>query len=128
MLASLLSYYSIPHNDFLREYFRKLHVLDIGAGEHDPAYYNPEKWEHGIIEKVAASNLGVDINPGVCDYYKKMGFNFICIDATSDADLGKCFDAVFIGDVIEHVNNPVALLQFAKLSSCSRWTHPCDNP
>ena len=33
-------------------------------------------------------------------------------DATSDADLGERFDIVFLGDVIEHVDNPVALLRF----------------
>jgi SAM-dependent methyltransferase len=42
------------------------------------------------------------------------GFDVRCVDATSEADLGERFDLVFIGDVIEHVDNPSALLRFAK--------------
>lgn len=113
-LASIQAFYSSPRSDFLREYFRGMRVLDIGAGEHDPSYYNPEKWEHGIISGVAASAVGVDINPEVCEYYNRKGFRFICADATSEQDLGQRFDRIFMGDVIEHVNNPVALLQFGK--------------
>jgi SAM-dependent methyltransferase len=43
-----------------------------------------------------------------------MGFDFRHVDATSEVDLGERFDRIFIGDVIEHVNDPVALLNFAK--------------
>ena len=48
------------------------------------------------------------------EHYNAKGFDFRHVDATSDVDLGDRFDRVFIGDVIEHVNDPVALLNFAK--------------
>lgn len=36
------------------------------------------------------------------------------MDATSKKNIGRLFDVVIIGDVIEHVSNPVALLEFSK--------------
>lgn len=113
-LASLQSFFTGTRNDFLKSYVHGARVLDIGAGEHDASCYNEERWEHGIICKSAAYAMGIDLNPEVCKHYNEKGFRFTCIDATSDAYLGEQFDLVFIGDVIEHVNNPVALLQFAK--------------
>ncbi|MDE3015671.1 MAG: class I SAM-dependent methyltransferase [Pseudomonadota bacterium] len=113
-LASLPAFYPSSRADFLRDYFRKQRALDIGAGEHDAGCYNEDRWEHGIITKVASASLGVDINPEVCEHYTKQGYRFVCADATSEIDLGERFDRVFLGDVIEHVNNPVALLNFAK--------------
>jgi SAM-dependent methyltransferase len=58
--------------------------------------------------------VAVEINPELCEHYKSKGFDFRCADATSDVDLGERVDRVFIGDVIEHVNDPVALLRFAR--------------
>src|SRR3954470_20640652 len=113
-LSSLQFFYLSSRNDFLRNYFKGKRVLDIGAGEHNPSLYNEEKWEHGIISKVAQYAVGIEINPELCDHYNKKGYHFKCVDATSQTDLGERFDLVFMGDVIEHVDNPLALLQFAK--------------
>jgi SAM-dependent methyltransferase len=113
-LIGLQSFYSSSRNDFLRQYFKGARVLDIGAGEHNASCYHEERWEHGIICKVASHVLGIDINPSVCEHYNRKGFRFQCVDATSDADLGERFDRIFMGDVIEHVDNPIALARFAK--------------
>ncbi len=42
----------------------------------------------------------------------RVGFNVRSVDATGDADLQERFDVVFAGDVVEHVDNAVALLRF----------------
>jgi SAM-dependent methyltransferase len=89
-------------------------VLDIGAGEHDPVYFSEVNWEHGLICRVAKRAVAAEIDPKLCEHYRARGFDFRCVDATSSSDLGERFDRVFIGDVIEHVNDPVALLSFAK--------------
>lgn len=99
--------------DMILDFCRDQSVLDIGAGEHDPSFYSEEGWEHGRIARVAARAVAVEIDPALCQHYRAKGFDFRCLDATGDADLGERFDRVFIGDVIEHVNDPVALLKFA---------------
>jgi SAM-dependent methyltransferase len=87
-------------------------MLDIGAGEHDPAYFNVN-WEHAIYKKSALGIVAIEIEKDLCDFYNEKGFDFRCLDATSDVDMGEKFDFVYCGDVIEHVENPVALIKFA---------------
>lgn len=88
-------------------------VLDVGAAGH-AQQDNVASWEHGLIKKTARKTVAAELNKDQCDYYNARGFDFRHVDATSDVDLGDRFDCVFIGDVIEHVNDPVLLLQFAK--------------
>lgn len=113
-LRSITRVEPVTRIDMILEFCRGQDVLDIGAGEHDVAFYSEEGWEHGRIARVAKRAVAVEINPDLCRHYNEKGFDFRCADATSDADLGERFDRVFIGDVIEHVNDPAALLLFAK--------------
>ncbi|QGZ94651.1 class I SAM-dependent methyltransferase [Terricaulis silvestris] len=113
-LRSITRVERVTRMDMILDFCRGQDVLDIGAGEHDVAFYSEEGWEHGRIVRVAKKAVAVEINPELCAHYKAKGFDFRCVDATSDADLGERFDRVFIGDVIEHVNDPVALLAFTK--------------
>lgn len=87
-------------------------MLDIGAGQHSLNYFN-EKWEHAIYKKHAAKIVAIEISNELCDFYNEKGFDFRCIDATSDITLDEQFDFVYCGDVIEHVENPVKLIKFA---------------
>jgi 2-polyprenyl-3-methyl-5-hydroxy-6-metoxy-1,4-benzoquinol methylase len=98
----------------LLQMFEDKDILDIGAGEHSPELYSEATWEHGFIKKVAKTTLGLDIRPELVDHYNKKGFSFKCVDATGEDFLGTKFDVVFVGDVVEHVNNPVKLLEFSK--------------
>ncbi len=113
-LASILEFFPQKRMDFLLQYFAGVRVMDIGAGEHTPEVYREDRLEHGAICKVATHAVGIEINQKLCDHYNAKGFDFKCVDATSAIDLGERFDRVFMGDVVEHVNNPVALLEFAK--------------
>jgi SAM-dependent methyltransferase len=89
-------------------------VLDIGVVSHSARYFDEAGWRHGRIAKAAGYCVGLDILAPLVDELNARGFNVRCVDATSDADLGERFDLVFIGDVMEHVDNPSALLHFAK--------------
>ena len=89
-------------------------VLDIGVCEHSMVHINSDSWIHGKISKLAKYCLGVDIIPDLINHLNKKGYNCIVADATSNKYLGEKFDIINIGDVIEHVNDPVKLLEFAK--------------
>lgn len=88
-------------------------VLDIGVAAHAARYIDDPDWRHGKIHAVATRCLGVDILESLVRDLQTKGYDVRCVDATSEADLGERFDVVFIGDVIEHVDNPAALLRFA---------------
>ncbi len=99
--------------DFILPRVKDKRVLDIGIVEHSANYIDRPNWRHGRIAKAAKHCLGIDIlAPLLCELSQR-GFNVRCVDATSDIDLGERFETIFIGDVIEHVNNPSALLTFA---------------
>ena len=88
-------------------------LLDIGVVSHSARYFDEPGWRHGRLAKAAGYCLGIDILEPLVRELNERGFNVHCVDATSDIDLGERFDVVFIGDVMEHVDNPSALLRFA---------------
>ena len=88
-------------------------VLDIGMAAHSLRHVDNPDWRHGKIARVAARCLGIDILESLVELIRQRGFDVRLVDATSDTDMGERFDLVFIGDVIEHVDNPAALLRFA---------------
>jgi len=87
-------------------------VLDIGVVSHSARYFEQAGWRHGRIRNAAAYCVGIDILEPLVEALRQRGFDVRCVDATSDADLQERFDVVFAGDVIEHVDNAVALLRF----------------
>lgn len=89
-------------------------VLDIGIAQHTVEATERESWRHGKNVKVAQHTLGIDVNEKIIDILSKKGYNVSVVDATSEGYIGENFDVVFMGDVIEHVNSPYALLQFSK--------------
>ena len=88
-------------------------VLDIGVCEHDLHYIDKERWRHKKICEHAGYCLGIDILDDLVNELNQRGYNVRNVDATSDIDLGERFDVIFIGDVLEHVNNAVDLLKFS---------------
>lgn len=100
------------YSAFLRDFVQGHTVLDIGVVEHDLSFTRSENWKHRHIQGWSRSVLGVDILEEEVEILRGQGFNIVCADATSDRDLGERFERVVIGDVIEHVENPVNLLRF----------------
>lgn len=88
-------------------------VLDIGVVSHSARYFDLPDWRHGRIHQAAGYCVGIDILEPLVKELNERGFNVRCVDATSETDMGERFDVVFIGDVVEHVDNSVLLLKFA---------------
>ena len=98
---------------FLEEFVVDQEVLDIGIVEHTYSNTFKHNWKHQTIKKVAANVVGVDIVEDAVLSLRERGYDVRLVDATSEIDLGERFTRVVIGDVIEHVDNPVSLLRFA---------------
>jgi 2-polyprenyl-3-methyl-5-hydroxy-6-metoxy-1,4-benzoquinol methylase len=99
-------------NAFIESLVAGKSVLDIGVVQHAARYFDDPGWRHGRIARVAKRCLGVDILEPLIKELAARGYNVECVDATSERDLGERFDVAFVGDVLEHVNDPVRLLQF----------------
>ena len=110
-LTSITKILSGDKTNYISNLCTSKKVLDIGAGEHDTNYFN-ESWEHAIYKKHASSIVAIEIDEELCNFYNSKGFDFRCVDATSDFYLGEKFDLIYCGDVIEHVENSVNLLRF----------------
>lgn len=89
-------------------------VLDIGGIAHNKKQILSKEWKHRKLKKVASYIVGVDIAKTMIEWINEEGYNFKYMDATSDEYLGEKFDVIFMGDIIEHVENIAGLLRFAK--------------
>jgi len=98
---------------FIESLARGRTVLDIGVVEHSASYFDRPGWRHGHIARCAKRCLGVDIIESLVKELSARGYNVVCVDATSDQDLGERFELVFLGDILEHVDDPSRLLRFA---------------
>lgn len=103
-------------DDFAISFFcrhaRGRSVLDVGCVNHDPASYRSRFWLHKAIRSVAAECLGMDLYREGVDYLRERGYNVIADNAEHFA-LGRRFDVISAGELIEHLGNPGGFLAAA---------------
>jgi 2-polyprenyl-3-methyl-5-hydroxy-6-metoxy-1,4-benzoquinol methylase len=100
---------AVPIGDWISRYVAGKTVLDVGCVEHEASSEASEWWLHRRLVESAKSVLGIDIVEAEVEKLRKRGYNIICADATT-ASMGRTFDVVVAGEIIEHVVNPGALL------------------
>lgn len=89
-------------------------VLDVGVVEHFAEASRRDEWLHEHVRRAAGSCLGVDILEDGVRNLRERGYNVVCADIAR-APLNDIFDLIVMGDVIEHVGNPGALMGNAAL-------------
>jgi 2-polyprenyl-3-methyl-5-hydroxy-6-metoxy-1,4-benzoquinol methylase len=105
----------VPNRDaVVDEFVRGRRVLDVGIVAHVVRHADGPDWLHRRIRRQASDCLGVDIVEDGIEQLRSQGYRVRCVDATSDVDLGERFDRVVLGEIIEHVDDPVALLRFSR--------------
>lgn len=100
--------------EYLRHTVSGKTVLDIGAVEHDWEHVRSPRWKHRRLVAWAQKVVGVDILSDYAAALTAEGFDIRNVDACGPTDLGERFDVIIIGDVIEHVDDPSAMLRFAR--------------
>lgn len=105
--------------DFLIDYVKNKSVLHIGFTDHKPLIEQKienNEWLHKLLIDSASRCVGIDINVESVDYVKNdLGIEDVfSLDITKDSlpeQIEKVvFDVVILGEVLEHVDNPVHFL------------------
>lgn len=84
-------------------------VLDVGCIGQD-RNFSADNWLHNKVRSMASKADGVDILLPEIELLKKKGYSMYSVDELQKMD--NRYDVVLMADVIEHVNDPVAFLNF----------------
>jgi 2-polyprenyl-3-methyl-5-hydroxy-6-metoxy-1,4-benzoquinol methylase len=99
--------------DSLRERFDAVRPLLIGGSVLDvgcASRYGRPDWLHGLLAHEVSDLVGIDINRKTVETLQAEGFHVELADAR-DFDLGRTFDVVFAGELIEHLDDVRGFLQ-----------------
>lgn len=105
----------VPKAEFVVAHCQARDVLDVGCINHsaDVAVAMGEDWLHRRIQRVARSVTGLDILAADAEALNRRGFDVVVADA-QDFDLGRTFDVVVGGDIIEHLSDIGGFLRSAR--------------
>ncbi|MFN1835364.1 class I SAM-dependent methyltransferase [Balneola sp. MJW-20] len=105
--------------DFLESYAKDKNVLHIGFTDHIPLIkekIGKNQWLHTRLVQKAKNCYGIDIDADAVEYVKSEISidNVFCFDITKDnipTEISdKKWDVIIIGEVLEHIDNPVEFL------------------
>jgi 2-polyprenyl-3-methyl-5-hydroxy-6-metoxy-1,4-benzoquinol methylase len=93
-------------DDLIVDLCRDKTVLDLGCIDHNAqrALALGERWLHRRIKDVASDLLGVDVLPEDAQKLNQLGYRIVVEDVTR-MKLGRHFDVIVAGDLIEHLSN-----------------------
>jgi 2-polyprenyl-3-methyl-5-hydroxy-6-metoxy-1,4-benzoquinol methylase len=93
----------------VRPYLEHRTVLDIGAGT---GISRPD-WMHAMVASVASEAVGLELDKALAKKAADKGFNVVAGDAQT-MDLGRTFEVVWAGELIEHLSCAGAFLDAAR--------------
>jgi 2-polyprenyl-3-methyl-5-hydroxy-6-metoxy-1,4-benzoquinol methylase len=95
---------------FVSSFCRGKRVLDVGCVDHTASAASADTWLHRYVALAASSVLGVDLAAAEVLKLRDRGYNVITADAQV-MSLGERFETIVVGELIEHVESPGALLR-----------------
>lgn len=93
----------------VRPYLEHRAVLDVGAG----SGINRPDWMHAAVAAVATEAVGVELDANLAARARDRGYDVVAADA-QNLDLGRTFDVVWAGELIEHLSCAGAFLDGAR--------------
>jgi 2-polyprenyl-3-methyl-5-hydroxy-6-metoxy-1,4-benzoquinol methylase len=77
-------------------------VLDVGCASSNNGTL--DDWMHGYLSQKVPDLVGIDSDESIVTHLQAEGFDIHLADA-QDFDLGRTFDTVFAGEIIEHLDD-----------------------
>jgi hypothetical protein len=106
--------------DYICDYAKGKKIVHVGCLDHLPLIEKKIRsgtWLHKLLDEVAKKQVGIDINKeGIEKVKKTLGYeNIFFEDILSDEPPGEFisqenWDLMILGEILEHVNNPVEFL------------------
>lgn len=103
--------------EVLAEYVRDGDVLDLGVvdsrvahGTAEQRIGSPDKILFFKLAEINPNIVGLDLDAEGVEALKARGYNAICGDVQV-VDIGRQFDTIVAGEIIEHLDNPGQFLQ-----------------
>ena len=96
----------VDKDDLIVDLCRGRSVLDIGCIDHsaETALGLGDRWLHHRIGEAATEAVGLDILAEEAAKLNDLGYDIRAGDATA-FDLGRTFDVIVSGDIVEHLDN-----------------------
>jgi hypothetical protein len=111
--------------DYICRYAKGKKILHVGCLDHIPLIekkISQGVWLHKRIEEVAEKQIGIDINREGLEWVRsRLGYanvyyeNIISNDPPGEFIANETWDAMILGEILEHVDNPVAFLNQLKI-------------
>jgi len=101
--------------DYIVNKSRNQNVIHMGCADHIENKIQQGNWLHSLLEENCKICLGVDIDEQAIRYIKNLGFkNTMVLDIVKDPPpyeiTEKKWDYMILGEILEHIDNPVAFL------------------
>ena len=103
--------------DFLERLVAGKAIIDLGCTDHAPLVAQKAeqgRWLHSRLAQAAAVCLGVDIDEAGIAAARTLGYDVLQLDVVHDPVpdeiAARRWDYLIIGEVLEHIGNPVAFL------------------
>jgi 2-polyprenyl-3-methyl-5-hydroxy-6-metoxy-1,4-benzoquinol methylase len=111
--------------DFLTAIATGMKVIDLGCTDHAPLIEQKlaqDNWVHKRLSEVADRCIGVDIDPTGIEAARSFGYDVLHLDIIEDAvpaDIeNHHWDFLVVGEVLEHIGDPVAFLSTIRAKYC----------
>ena len=99
--------------NFFCKYAKGKTVLDLGCVNHNPLNYRSRYWVHRALCCVASDCIGMDIFEEGVIFLNEKGYKVIVGNA-ENFNLGRKFDVIVAGELIEHLGNVSNFIECAK--------------
>ena len=100
--------------DVILKWVKGPSVLDIGCTGH-AVNVGSDGWLHGRLRQQFPSVVGIDISEENISELQRHGFENVYVQSAESFDLGKEFDTIVAGELIEHLSNPGLFLDRARV-------------